>query len=503
MASDRLNLPMRAHGIHDTGFLYFWFIVVCIMCLYSNNLCYWITHYICCFTTLFFLVFRQTTWNVQCISGINTAIRMKTSSVHGNGLGSKPDTVPACQPFYKAKRGDFYQDKPCLGNVYKKDSSLKDYLQRVVPEKTLSEIRPDLERFGERVGAEIDELGRQCELNPPTLRTYDAWGKRIDHLLTSAAWKQQKIITAQEGIIAIPYEQEFGPYSRVYAAAKMLMFSPSSGLYSCPVAMTDGAAKFFKTFGDKYPAQRDKAFAHLISRDGSYFWTSGQWMTERRGGSDVADGTETVAVMQNDGSYKLYGYKWFSSATDSDMTLTLARIVDKDGNSIPGTKGISLFYVETRNIDGNLNGMEIHRLKNKLGTRQLPTAELLLDGTIAHLVSDEGQGISGISSMLTISRYHNSLSSVGLMRRIVHLARDYSQRRCAFGKKIGNHPLHMQTLARLEVETRGNLILMLHLAYLLGLDECSMTTQHEQHLIRLLTPIAKLYTAKQVMCPSS
>ena len=80
---------------------------------------------------------------------------------------------------------------------------------------------------------------------------------------------------------------------------------PLLGLYSCPLAMTDGAAKTIET--------------------------SGQWMTEKRGGSDVARGTETLAVPQPDGTFRLYGYKWFSSATDSDMTLTLARIVAEDG----------------------------------------------------------------------------------------------------------------------------------------------------------------------------
>lgn len=73
-----------------------------------------------------------------------------------------------------------------------------------------------------------------------------------------------------------------------------------------------------------------EAFQNLTSRDPNKFWTSGQWMTERKGGSDVSDGTETEAVLQSDNLYKLYGYKWFSSATDSDMTITLARVLDKD-----------------------------------------------------------------------------------------------------------------------------------------------------------------------------
>ena len=97
--------------------------------------------------------------------------------------------------------------------------------------------------------------------------------------------------------------------------------------------MTDGAARTIESLGPAMKQNADiaEAFARLTSRNPDNFWTSGQWMTEKRGGSDVARGTETLAVPQTDGSFKLFGYKWFSSATDSDMTLTLARIVDKDG----------------------------------------------------------------------------------------------------------------------------------------------------------------------------
>ena len=109
--------------------------------------------------------------------------------------------------------------------------------------------------------------------------------------------------------------------------------------------MTDGAARSIECLS---PEQRqspslNKAYKNLTSRDPDQFWTSGQWMTEKRGGSDVARGTETVAVPQPDGTYRLYGYKWFSSATDSDMTLTLARIVGQDGTV--GNKSLNLTYV--------------------------------------------------------------------------------------------------------------------------------------------------------------
>lgn len=227
-------------------------------------------------------------------------------------------------------------------------------------------------------------------------------------------------------------------------------------------------------------------------------------MTEKKGGSDVADGTETVAIPQPDGSYLLHGYKWFTSATDADMAFTLARIADKEGRITEGTRGLSLFYLETKNeLDGRLNNFEIQRLKNKLGTRQLPTAELLLDGARAQLVGDPGRGVAGISPMLTITRLHNSISSVGAMRRILMLSRDYSTKRVAFGKYLADHPLHVQTLARMEVEVRGCLVLLLEVCRLLGLEECGVATATDRHLLRILTPILKLYTAKQAVSIAS
>ncbi|XP_072024391.1 acyl-CoA dehydrogenase family member 11-like isoform X2 [Amphiura filiformis] len=422
--------------------------------------------------------------------------------MHTKGSSQGEDPVNT-MPYSGAKRGSFTQVKPLLGNVFTEDGFLQAALRRMVPKEILDKFTPDLVRFGHRVASEIESLGRACEENPPKHQPYDAWGNRVDELITCDAWKRQKQISAEEGIVAIPYERSYGTWSRVYFAAKLLLYAPSSGLYSCPLAMTDGAAKFFQIHDGNWAAQKSKAFPRLTSRDPNTFWTSGQWMTERGGGSDVADGTDTRAIRQADGSYKLYGYKWFSSATDSDMTLTLARIVDESGEFTKGTRGLSMFYLETKGADGKLNGIEIHKLKDKLGTRQLPTAELLLDGAVAHLVSEEGRGVASITPMLTITRIHNSIAAVGGMRRMLHFARDYATKRTAFGKRIIDHPLHIQTLARMEVETRGSILLIMEIARLLGLEENNLATKHDMQMMRILTPITKLYTAKQSISVAS
>ncbi|XP_040272629.1 acyl-CoA dehydrogenase family member 11-like isoform X1 [Bufo bufo] len=440
--------------------------------------------------------------NLRCHIRHQAACYMGSKSIASPAVGPE-DTQPHLVleelkiPFSHASIGHFFQDQPRLGNQFLEDSLLQGYLKKHLPPVVLEEAGKDLERFGQRLVDEIDSLGRECELNPPHLKHYDAWGRRVDHVITCPAWQKMKVVSAEEGLVAEAYERKYSSWSRLIQIVKLYLYSPSSGLFSCPLAMTDGAAKVIESLGT--PDALQDAFRHLTTRDPEKFWTSGQWMTERKGGSDVAHGTETVAYAQTDGTYKLYGYKWFTSATDSDMTLTLGRVVDAQGHILTGTKGLSLFYLDVRDAKGQLNGIQVQRLKDKLGTRQLPTAELLLDGAKALQISPEGRGVASISNMLTITRIHNTIAAAAGMRRVLNLAREYASKRFVFGSLIKDHPLHMQTMAHMEVQARGAFLLLMEVARLLGLEETNMATEQDQHLLRLLTPITKLFTGKQAI----
>nr|XP_046206877.1 acyl-CoA dehydrogenase family member 11-like [Oncorhynchus gorbuscha]XP_046206878.1 acyl-CoA dehydrogenase family member 11-like [Oncorhynchus gorbuscha]XP_046206879.1 acyl-CoA dehydrogenase family member 11-like [Oncorhynchus gorbuscha]XP_046206880.1 acyl-CoA dehydrogenase family member 11-like [Oncorhynchus gorbuscha] len=408
-----------------------------------------------------------------------------------------PQDVPGAEgkaEFFRAGIGGFFQERPKLKNPFLEDALLQGYLRRHLPSEA---VYSDLRVFGERLVREVDGWGRECEVTPPRLVTYDPWGCRVDRIVTSPAWQRMKDLSAQEGLVAIGYERNYGEWSRVYQMCKLYLYSPSSGLYTCPLAMTDGAAKVIQSLGVSWPVA--DAFSRLTSRDPEHIWTSGQWMTERRGGSDVGNGTETVALPQSDGTYRLSGFKWFTSATDADMTLTLARVTDVDGQTTSGSRGLSMFYAAVCDEQGMVQGIEVQRLKDKLGTRQMPTAELLLDGLPAHRLSEEGRGVACIANMLTVTRIHNSVSAVAGMRRVLQLARDYATRRSTFGKLLRDHPLHMQTLARMEVETRGAFLLVMEVCRLIGREETGHASQLETHLLRLLTSVAKLYTGKQAV----
>lgn len=386
---------------------------------------------------------------------------------------------------------NFYQEGPRLKNTYLHDSLMRSYLELTLPKEIFKAVDQDLASFGERCAGELLQLANQAEAQQPRHVPYDPWGKRIDHIEVSSAWNRLHNIAAEEGLIALGYERKFDHLSRVYQYAKLYLFHPSSAFVSCPLAMTDGAARTLELSGT--PQLMDRAFHHLTSRSPKEFWTSGQWMTERTGGSDVSR-TSTVAKKIGDG-YSLYGDKWFTSATTAQMALGLAKI---EGANDP-RHGLSLFYIELRDRDQKLQNIQIQRLKDKLGTKALPTAELRLEGTPAFIVGAPGEGVKRVASMLNITRLHNSVCAVSTMARALQMAHDYAEKREAFGKKLVDQPLHRKTLSDLQVDFEAAFHLQFYLVNLLGKDEVGSATPEEKALLRVLTPVMKLWSAKQAI----
>ncbi|HEY7640656.1 MAG TPA: acyl-CoA dehydrogenase family protein [Steroidobacteraceae bacterium] len=386
----------------------------------------------------------------------------------------------------------FVQAAPQLGNQYRDDEFLRSYLQRKVPAPVLSTIAPELDEMGAIAGGELYALQLADRESEPALVQWDAWGNRVDRIEVTPLWQRAAQIAAAAGLIAIPYERAHGRYSRIHQFAAVYLFHPSSDVYTCPLAMTDGAARTLAVTNNARLIER--AMPHLTSRDPVHAWTSGQWMTESTGGSDVG-ASLTRAEKDEHGQWRLYGKKWFTSAITSQMALTLGRPV---GNG-PGGSGLAMFYVETHDESGRLNGMRVERLKDKLGTRKVPTAELLLEGARAELVGDTRNGTRNIEPMLIVTRAWNSVTSAAFMRRALALARSYAQQRRAFGSLLNELPLHVDTLAGLEAETRGAFLLAFELVELMGRQETGELSEEQRVLLRLLTPIAKLLTAKQAV----
>ena len=385
----------------------------------------------------------------------------------------------------------FQQPSPTLGNQYEDDRVLRSYLARTIPAEVRREIDPLLIEMGNLAGGELYDMQLADRLNEPKLTQWDAWGNRVDEIEVTPLWRAAERIAVEYGVVATAYEQKHGRFSRLHQCALAYLFTPSTDIYSCPLAMTDGAARTLLV--SRNQELIDRVVPHLTTRDPTEFWISGQWMTEITGGSDVGS-SEAIARQDADG-WRLYGRKWFTSAINSQVALTLAR---PEGNPAGG-KGLALFYLALRDEHGRLRNILIDRLKDKLGTRKVPTAELTLDGTPAQLVMGTTDGVRNITPLLNITRLWNGISAVSLMRRSIALAVDYARKRIAFGARLLDKPLHLDTLATMQAETEAAFQLAFFVAELNGRYETRGINEEQALLLRLLTPVMKLTTGKQVV----
>ncbi|MGI9245731.1 MAG: acyl-CoA dehydrogenase family protein, partial [Steroidobacteraceae bacterium] len=385
----------------------------------------------------------------------------------------------------------FTQSPPTLGNQFDEDPLLGSWLGRCLPAAMAQVLRGELRELGGLAGGALYRMQLADRLNEPVLTQWDAWGRRTDEVLVTRLWCEAEKLAAKHGLVATGNDRSLGRHARLAQFLKVYLFHPSSDVYTCPLAMSDGAVRCLLASGS--PELQARALPHLTSRDVATFWTSGQWMTETTGGSDVGR-SETRAVRDGAG-WRLYGRKWFTSAVSSQMALTLARPA---GNP-PGGKGLAMFYVEIRDADGRLNNIRVDRLKDKLGTRKVPTAELLLDGARAELIGEPLHGTRAIEPMLAVTRMWNSVCAVAFMRRGLALARSYARQRTAFGQPLERLPLHMDTLAGLEAETWGAFLMSFLLVELNGRQDAGEIDDEQLALLRLLTPLTKLVTGKQAV----
>lgn len=396
----------------------------------------------------------------------------------------------------------FYQTPPASPNLYLSDAALALEIARRVPAHLQDEVKRRCTALGDATANTLPALAAAAEAAPPVHVPYAPWGRRIDEIRTSPAWRALQDFAASHSVVATGYRSDLGESRRLVQSIIMYLFSGSSATFLCPLAMTDGAAKVLEELAPKN--LKERLFPFLTSANPQTCITSGQWMTERTGGSDVSN-TETIAVRSihqpdinvEGEKYHLSGVKWFTSSTTSEMALTLARIQEADGTTDPH---LSLFCVEVkRDAFGGLVNIQVNRLKDKLGTKALPTAELTLLGVEATLLGKRGRGVAQIAAMLNITRFYNTAASASNMARATAMAEEYATKRTAFGKSISLQPLHARVLTEMRASTAGALALTLEVASLLGKVETKTASAHEQQVLRALIPIAKLTTGKQAV----
>ncbi|KAK5987178.1 Acyl-CoA dehydrogenase family member 11 [Cladobotryum mycophilum] len=413
----------------------------------------------------------------------------------------------------------FFQAAPILQNQFYDDTSYRRCYKLFLPEKLAAECEPEVANLGEEVlSDQVFKWVSDAERNKPYIKGSgrDAFGRWVGELVTGEGWRELQRFGLSRGIVAFGYDTPYGVYSRPLQYLRMHLWEASAANVTCPSAMQDGAAALLRRqlvtaeLNDVERVVLEDAYGRLTSRNPNAAWTSGQWMTERTGGSDVSL-TETLAEHQPDtehalastegdipiGPWSISGFKWFSSATDCNMTVLLART----------PKGLTAFFApmqihdpDAKTMTGHpksdgtrLNGVWIQRLKNKLGTQPLPTAELVLEDMRGWKLGEEGKGVNEISTILTLTRIHNLISAVGYVGRGLGIARAYARRREVGGGRgtrmlLTESSLHMRTLAKMTAEYHGLMLLSIFCCYNLGLSEYPPQEQAPSHALEALTP---------------
>ncbi|MGH7723453.1 MAG: acyl-CoA dehydrogenase family protein [Candidatus Dormibacteria bacterium] len=383
--------------------------------------------------------------------------------------------------------GSQHIPSPQPADWYSADEHLGWLLRGSVGEAVWPVAHAALEELGVLVGQRVEALARDADRHPPVLHQYDARGARIDEIEFHPAYHELIDTVLRFGTVRCAHVPGWrglrGVAPRPLTSAVSYMFlQADQAITGCPVGMMDAMARCLARNDGTLAAR----FVPRIADDQGGHATSAMFLTEKAGGSDVG-ANETVAVRDDDGSWRLHGEKWFASCPQSDLVLVMAR----PQGAVPGPAGLGLFLMPHRLEDGSRNAILIHRLKDKFGTRAMASAEVGLRGAFAWQVGELDRGMRQMMDMVSLTRVGIVAATAGAMRRNTVEALAHTARRSTFGGLLQAHPLMRDSLAELVVDSTAALTATIALSELLDLADSG--DAEASGALRLLTPLFKGY----------
>jgi putative acyl-CoA dehydrogenase len=380
------------------------------------------------------------------------------------------------------------QPPPLAGyNLYSQDRALVEALGR----EGACWAEERVVRLGGIVGGEPLAWGAQANAFPPSLRTHDRYGHRIDEVEFHPAWHELMRTAVSSEVHALPW-REPRPGTHVARAALFYLMAQVEAGHGCPISMTYAAVpalrvqpdlsgewepRLLSTVYDPRPLPAPEKAGALC----------GMAMTEKQGGSDVRANITWARPLGRRGpgaEYQLTGHKWFCSAPMSDAFLVLAQ----------AEGGLSCFLMPRFTPDGARNRVSIQRLKDKLGNRSNASAEIELEGAWARMVGDEGRGVATIIEMVNHTRLDCVIGAAAGMRQAVAQATHHAAHRAAFGAFLAEQPLMRNVLADLCVESEAATAAMMRLA---RAYDAGTRDSAERLFARLATAVMKYWVCKR------
>jgi putative acyl-CoA dehydrogenase len=341
----------------------------------------------------------------------------------------------------------------------------------------------DLHRLGKLAGtAEPQRWADEANRYEPRLVTHDRYGHRVDEVEFHPAWHHLMGVAVSEGLAGSAWADD-RPGAHVARAAGLYVWSQVEAGHSCPITMTYAVVPALRnapglaaTYEPLLASREyDPGLRTPATKRGLL---AGMGMTEKQGGSDVRANT-TTAQKRSDGTWRLRGHKWFTSAPMCDLFLVLAQTA----------RGLSCFLVPRVLPDGSRNTFRIQRLKDKLGNRSNASSEPEFDDTVAWLVGDEGRGVHTIIEMVAMTRLDCVTGSASGMRAALSQAIHHARHRSAFGRVLAGQPAMTNVLADLAVESEAAATLALRLA--------GAADRGERTFQRLAVAVGKYWVCKR------
>ncbi|HXW61814.1 MAG TPA: acyl-CoA dehydrogenase family protein [Candidatus Acidoferrales bacterium] len=331
---------------------------------------------------------------------------------------------------------------------------------------------------GVAISGAIDRAGT------PWLRMFDRSGKRTDEILYPPEYQTMLWQGYRSGVVwrALEEKSLLTTYLLMYVIS---FYDPG---ICCPYTVSLGTAVSLAKYGSRESQTR---FLPPLLRKDNGVWQGATWMTELGGGSDLGANVKTMARPTADG-WLLTGDKYFASNAAAELAVVAAR----PEKAPPGVRGLALFLVPRYRRDGSLNRF-IRRLKDKIGTRSVPTGEIELRDSEAYLLGLPDSGIYLILEVLNLSRVANSVVSVALAQRALADALAFAKCRTAFGKRIVDHALLRHQFEASLRSLRSAFALAWESVRLL--DEVRMERppySERYHFFRLVAHLAKYWTAE-------
>lgn len=348
--------------------------------------------------------------------------------------------------------------------------------------------------FAEKEYAPLNRLGDTCGA-----RLIDGTVKLPD------GHREAYMAFVQNGWGSVAGAIEYGGQGLPFTLATVVLEdlgAANIGFSLCPM-LTPGAIEVLEEHGSE--EQKATWLPKLISGE----WPGTMNLTEPHAGTDVG-ALRAMAAPTEGGLYKIRGQKIFITYGEHDLSDNIVHLVlARTPDAPPGIKGVSLFLVPKKRLDGEGNptvdnDVRCVSIEHKLGIHVSPTCIMSYGeegGCLGELIGSVNGGIRAMFTMMNNARINVGNQGIQVAERARQQAVGYAMERIQSPRASGSsgvdpvaiieHPDVRRMIMRTNALTQGARAL---LYYATGqADRAKYSDAAARARLNLLTPLVKSY----------